>query len=50
MIEKTIFHSTGHVLHMISDPVTANVFLKPIFQSLCHYYPFFFFLAEKPWS
>ena len=25
---------------MISDSVMANVFLKPIFQSLCHYYRF----------
>ena len=28
-----VFHTTDCVLHMISDPVTANVFLKPIFQS-----------------
>ena len=28
-----VFHSTGRVLCLMSDPVTANVFLKPIFQS-----------------
>ena len=39
VIEKTMFffniafHSAGRVLCIISDPVTANVFLKPIFQS-----------------
>ena len=55
MIEKTlvidiVFHSTGRILRMISDPVTVNMFLEPIFQAYCHFYQFSFFLVEKSWS
>ena len=41
------FLNSGRVLGTIFDPVTANVFLKPILQSQCHYYPLSFFLVEK---
>ena len=43
-----IFHITGRVLRMISDPVMANVFLKPIFNPSAIITLFLSFLLKNP--